>query len=533
MRGQDMSAVAASTRAGRRAWIGLAVLTLPTLLLALDMTVLHLAIPSLSADLRPSSTQLLWILDIYGFLIAGSLITMGTIGDRIGRRRLLLIGAAAFGIASVVAAFSRNAEMLIATRALLGIAGATLMPSTLSLIRNMFVDARQRTMAIGVWMTTFMVGTAIGPLVGGVLLERYWWGSVFLLGVPVMGLLLVAGPILLPESRDTAAGRVDLASAALSLATMLSLVYGIKQIAEHGLGWQPALSIVLGIGFGSVFLARQRTLTQPFLDLSLLRLPTFSAALTTQTLAIFAMAGTQFFVGLYLQLVLGLSPLQAGLWTLPSTAAGVVGTMLAPLIVRRVRPVYVMASGLLLGAAGLGLLTQVDVVTGLPLVVVGFVVISLGLGPTMTLTTDMIIGSAPPERAGSASAISETGGELGVAMGVAVLGSVGTAVYRGRVVELLPPDVPPAALDAARETLAAAVVAAGTLPGAEGEAMLRAVREAFTEGLHVTAAVGAIIVVGIAILAVSMLRHVKVHAASEPEPTPESDDAEEPAVATK
>ena len=210
----------------------------------MDLTVLNLAVPQLSADLKPSSAQLLWIIDIYGFLVAGSLITMGTLGDRIGRRRLLLIGAAAFGVASVLAAFSTSAEMLIATRALLGIAGATLAPSTLSLIRNMFLDPQQRTVAIGVWITSYSVGAAIGPLVGGVLLEYFWWGSVFLIGVPVMVLLLVLGPLLLPEYRDPDAGRLDLVSAALSLAAVLAVIYGLKQIAEDGLGWLPALAIV-------------------------------------------------------------------------------------------------------------------------------------------------------------------------------------------------------------------------------------------------------------------------------------------------
>src|SRR3990170_1904108 len=200
----------APPRAGRREWVGLAVIALACVLYVMDLTVLHLAVPAVSRDLRPSSAQLLWIIDIYGFLVAGSLITMGTLGDRIGRRRLLMIGAAAFGVASILAALSTSAEMLIATRALLGIAGATLAPSTLSLIRNMFLDPRQRTVAIGVWVTSYAVGGAIGPLLGGVMLEFFWWGSVFLLAVPVMGLLLVLGPVLLPEFRDPQSSRLDL-----------------------------------------------------------------------------------------------------------------------------------------------------------------------------------------------------------------------------------------------------------------------------------------------------------------------------------
>jgi MFS transporter, DHA2 family, multidrug resistance protein len=229
--------------AGRREWIGLAVIALPCLLYSMDLTVLNLAVPSLSADLKPTSAQLLWIVDIYGFMVAGSLITMGTLGDRIGRRRLLLIGAAAFGIASVLAAFSTSAEMLIASRALLGLAGATLAPSTLSLIRNMFLDSQERTVAIGVWISSYSVGAAIGPLLGGMLLEHFWWGSVFLLGVPVMVVLLVVGPFLLPEYRDPQAGRVDVISAALSMVAVLPAIYGLKQIARDGLGWSSACSI--------------------------------------------------------------------------------------------------------------------------------------------------------------------------------------------------------------------------------------------------------------------------------------------------
>src|SRR5262245_38932454 len=219
-------------RATRREWVGLAVLALPCLLYSMDLTVLNLAVPHLSADLEPSGAQLLWIVDIYGFLVAGSLMTMGTLGDRIGRRRLLLTGAAAFGAASVLAAFSFTAAMLIAARAILGVASATLAPSTLSLIRNMFLDPRERTVAMGVWIASFSAGGALGPLLGGFLLEHFWWGSVFLVNVPVMLLLLALGPWLLPEYRDPHPGRLDAFSAVLSLVAVLAVIYGIKRIAE-------------------------------------------------------------------------------------------------------------------------------------------------------------------------------------------------------------------------------------------------------------------------------------------------------------
>src|SRR5512145_2644913 len=377
-------------RAGRREWIGLAVIALPCMLYSMDLTVLNLAVPQLSVDLRPSSSQLLWLIDIYGFLVAGALITMGTLGDRIGRRRLLMIGAAAFGIGSVLAAFSTSAEMLIATRALLGLAGATLAPSTLSLIRNMFLDPHQRTVAIGIWVTSYSVGAAIGPLLGGIVLEYFWWGSVFLLGVPVMVLLLAVGPRLLPEFRDPHAGRLDLPSAALSLAAVLLVIYALKRIAEVGPGWVPVAAIGIGLALGIQFVRRQRTLADPLLDLGLFRVPAFSASLATYMVACFVAFGAYVFIAQYLQLVLGLSPLEAGLWTVPSMAAFVVGSMLVPLLARRFQPAYVMGAGLVLAAAGFGVLTQVDASAGLAPVVAGSVIYSLGTCPAIILSTDLV-----------------------------------------------------------------------------------------------------------------------------------------------
>src|SRR6266496_3668680 len=416
-------------RATHREWLGLAVLALPTLLLSLDVSVLYLALPPLSADLHADSTQQLWILDIYSFLLAGFLVTMGTLGDRIGRRRLLLGGAAAFGIASVLAAFSTSAGMLIAARALLGLAGATLAPSTLSLIRSMFADPRQRTVAIGVWITSFSAGGAVGPLLGGVLLEHFWWGSVFLLAVPVMVLLLVIGPRLLPEFRDPEAGRLDLRSAVLSVAAVLAVIYGLKQLAQDGLGWPPALSILAGLAVGVVFVRRQHRLADPLLDLRLFRHPAFAASLTTNLLSFFVGFGALLFIAQYLQLVLGLSPLAAGLWMLPSSGGFILGSLVTPLLVRRVRPAVVMAAGMALAAVGLGLLTRLDSTAGLTLLVTGSVVFSLALAPVDTVATDLAVGAAPPERAGAASALSETSAEFGGALGIAILGVIGTSIY--------------------------------------------------------------------------------------------------------
>ncbi|MEJ7758566.1 MAG: MFS transporter [Gemmatimonadaceae bacterium] len=496
-------------RAGRREWIGLAVLTLPCMLLAMDLTVLHLAVPALSADLQPSSAQLLWIVDIYGFLIAGSLITMGTLGDRIGRRRLLLIGAAFFGAASALAAFSTTAEMLIATRALLGIAGATLMPSTLALIRNMFHDPGQRTVAIAVWLNAFMIGSAIGPVLGGLFLERFWWGSVFLLNVPVMALLLVLGPFLLPENRDPDSGRLDLISAALSLTAMLAVIYGIKRVAQDGPGPESMISIVAGIAAGLVFVYRQRKLADPLIDLRLFQVPAFTASVATQLVALLAMAGIYLFVAQYLQLVLGLSPFRAGLALLPSTIAGMAGSMLAPLSVRRFRHAYVMGAGLILSAVGMAVLTRVGDGSGLTVIVTAFVIISVGLSATMTLTTDMIIGVAPPARAGAASAISETSSELGLALGIAILGSIGTAAYRRIMSGDVLAGVDREAAESARATLGGAVDIGNGLSGAEGIALADTARGAFAQSLELVAGIGAVMVLAMAVVVVIMLRRVR------------------------
>ncbi len=506
-------------RATRREWIGLAVLMLPTLLIAMDVTVLHLAVPHLSAELQPSGSQLLWITDIYGFMIAGALITMGTLGDRIGRRKLLMIGGTAFGAASVLAAFSTSASMLIAARALLGIAGATLMPSTMSLIRNMFLDPQQRTAAIGVWVSGFSVGSAIGPLVGGLLLEHFWWGSVFLLAVPVMAVLLVAAPLLLPEYRDPHPGRFDLLSAGMSLAAVLLVIYGLKQIAESGVNWLPALTVIGGLVVGGLFIRRQQHLADPLIDLRLFRVATFNASLATYTLGIFFNFGVFLFIAQYLQLVLGLSPLQAGLWSVPGAIAFVIGSNLAPRIVQQIRPAYVVAGGLTLAAIGLGMLVPIGV-NSLALVVVGNTLMSLGFGFTFSLTVDLVITAAPPERAGAASAIAETGAELGGALGLAVLGSLGMAVYRSQFAAAIPAGISPETLHSAQETLGSAVLAAGTLPDQAGAALLSAAQAAFVQGLQLVALLGVIGFVGLAILTAILLRNVEIHGEEEAEHEP-------------
>jgi DHA2 family multidrug resistance protein-like MFS transporter len=495
-----------ATRATRREWLGLAVLALPTLLLSVDVSVLYLALPRLSADLGANSTQQLWILDIYSFMLAGFLVTMGTLGDRIGRRRLLLAGAAGFGVTSVLAAYATSPGMLIAVRALLGIFGATLMPSTMALIRNMFRDPKQMAAAIGIWFACFMGGMTVGPLVGGALLSAFWWGSAFLLGVPFMALLLVAGPLVLPEYRDSSAGRLDLTSVALSLATILPVIYGLKEIARTGWRTTPAVAVVTGVVVGAVFVQRQRRLANPLLDLRLFTNRSFRSAMATMLATGIVMAGVTLMSTLYLQAVRGLSPLHAGLWLVPQNIAMAAGSMVAPALARRIRPAYLMAAGLLTAAAGLLVQTRTETTGGVAAVVIGLTLAGLGISPAMALTMNLILGSTPPEKAGSAASISETSGEFGVALGVATLGSLATIVYRAHLA--LPTGTPAPAGHAARQGIAAATSAAQHLPAALGADLLDSARTAFTAGLTTVAAVGAAVFVGLALLAAIAFRHV-------------------------
>ncbi|WP_449248200.1 MFS transporter [Bosea rubneri] len=502
---QGMETTATHRKATKREWVGLAVIALPCLLYAMDLTVLNLAVPHLTADLRPSASQLLWIVDIYGFMVAGALVTMGTLGDRIGRRKLLLIGAAAFGLASIVAAFSTSAPMLIATRALLGLAGATLAPSTLSLIRSMFEDPDERRFAIGIWISSFSAGGAIGPLAGGLLLEHFWWGSVFLANVPVMVLLLILGPLLLPEYKDPDAGSIDLPSAVLSVASVLALIYGLKRIAEDGLAWLPVAIMLAGLAIGVIFLRRQTRLADPFVDLSLFRSAAFRVALAINVLGFFFLFGIFLFVAQYLQLVAGFSPLVAGLYTLPSALAFIVGSMFVPALAGRLRVRHIMVAGLAVAALGFLVMTQITAGSSIAVTVIGTVVFSLGFTPVVALTTDLVVSAAPPERAGSAAALSETSIELGGALGIAILGSAATAIYRVQMAASVPAGLPADIAEAARATLGGAVMAAHQAP-AYAEPMLGLAREAFTRGMQLNAWLAVVGLLATAALALAFLR---------------------------
>ena len=469
------------TRQGEH--LALVALTLPVLLLSMDATILGFAVPQLSESLEPSSAELLWIIDIYSFVLSGLLITMGNLGDRIGRRRLLLIGSAGFAAASVASAFAPTPLTLIAARALLGVAGATLMPSTLSLIRNIFLDERRRQFAISVWAMMFSVGAVAGPIVGGLLLQRYWYGSVFLVSVPVTLALLVVGPLLIPESRDPTPGPFDVPSSALSMTAILPLVLAMKLVAEDG--WSPLVlpSLVVGLTAGWAFVRRQEHLTEPMIDMSLFRVPKFRVAITGNLLTCFGFAGQAFFVTQYLQLVLGLSPTRAALQLLPGALVGVVATLGAPAMMRRWGPFAVISRGLAVGALGFVVLATIAPDSSLVPVTVALVLIEAGLCAAITTAIDGIMASIPPAKAGAGGAVSETANELGVALGTAVLGSVMVAVYRNQL---------EGAPEAARETLGAA----HQLGGAE---LVADANAAFVDGVQVASVITAVLLAAVAV----------------------------------
>lgn len=491
-----------SPGAGRRwgpspRWTALGVLMLPLLLVSMDVSVLYFAVPSISADLEPSGTQQLWIFDIYAFVLAGLLMTMGSVGDRIGHRRLLLIGAAAFGAASLLAAYANSAEMLIAARAVLGVGGATLMPSTMAMIRTMFTDPAQRAKAIGVWSGVMTAGIALGSVMSGVLVEHFWWGSVFLVNLPAMALLLILGPLLLPESKSPTPGRFDWLSVPLSMAAVLPVIYGLKEIPSEGFNVRYVVSITVGLLFATLFVHRQRTAASPMISPALFRGRGFAPSVVLNLICMFGVMGSAYFTTQYLQSVLGKGALEAALWALvPSVPIGVAGPVATRLVQRGVNRAYVVTAGFVISAAGFALLALAGT-DSLWLVLTSCAVLAVGGVIVMSQIMDLALGTAPVERAGTASSLMETAGEFGGAMGMALLGSIGTAVYRH--------EIPASAPDVAHETLGGALAVADRVPG-----LATLAREAFTSGMQGAAIAGAVLLAAAAVLATVALRRVEL-----------------------
>ncbi|MET8679762.1 MFS transporter [Streptomyces sp. NPDC004647] len=484
-------------------WLALAVLVLAVLLVAVDATVLGLATPFLSEDLRPSGSQLLWIGDVYSFVIAGLLVSMGSLGDRVGRKKLLLSGAVAFGALSVLAAYATSPEMMIAARALMGVAGATLMPSTLALIRNLFPDPKERSLAVGIWGAMASAGAAVGPVVGGFLLEHFWWGSVFLINLPVMAVLVLVGIKLLPESRNPAPGPWDLPSVGLSLVGMVGVVYCVKELAAHGMRGETALAGVVGVLALVVFVRRQLTLRAPLLDMRLFHHRGFSGAVLADLLTILGLSGLVFFLSQFLQLVQMREPLEAGLAELPAAVGAVSAGLVAGVVARRSSVRTVVAGGLAAVGLALAALTLLEAGTGYPVLGAVLLVVGVGAGFSFTVTADVILSSVPKEQAGAAAAVSETAYELGAALGIALLGSLVTGVYRDFTT---PAGVPDAAAAAAHESLGGAFESTAGLPDGVSAALLSSAREAFVDGLRIASGVGAAVLLAAAVAAWYLLR---------------------------
>ncbi|MBW1599678.1 MFS transporter [Streptomyces sp. JJ38] len=494
---------AGTARAGARRWLALAVLALAVLLVGIDATVLGLATPFLSEDLRPTGTQLLWIGDVYSFVIAGLLVSMGSLGDRIGRKRLLLSGATVFGAVSVLTAYAHSPEAMILWRALLGVAGATLMPATLALIRNLFHDPRERSLAVGIWGAMASAGAAVGPVAGGFLLEHFWWGSVFLINLPVMAVLVLVGARVLPESRDPNPGPWDLPSVGLSMVGIIGVVYAVKEAATHGLRWDACLAGALGALALAAFVRRQLRLPSPLLDMRLFRSRGLSGAVLADLLTILGLAGMVFFLSQFLQMVQGRSPLEAGLAQLPAALGAVVSGLVAGHVARRTSVQAAVSWGLAAVGLALGACVWLDASTDYRLLGPILLVVGLGAGLSFTVTADVILSSVPGEQAGAASAVSETAYELGSALGIALLGSIVTGFYRGFAV---PEGVGAGQAADARESLGAAVETAGALPDPLGGELLAAARESFTEGLRTAAGAGSVALLTAAALAGWLLR---------------------------
>ncbi|GGZ62171.1 MFS transporter [Streptomyces bluensis] len=476
---------------GANRWVVLVVLCASLLLVALDATVLHVAVPAVTEDLKPSGVELLWIVDVYPLVCASLLILFGTLGDRIGRRRVLLLGYGLFGVASGLAAVAENASMLIGARALLGVGGAMIMPATLSILRQVFPDRRERALAIGVWTGVAAVGAAVGPLLGGFLLEHFWWGSVFLVNIPLMIVSLPVGRLLLPESTGDRNGPWDVVGALMAAAGLFGVVLGVKRL---GSGDSPfdlytLFPLVLGAGLLAAFVRRQKRRPHPLVDLRMFARPAFSTSVGCIVLAMLALVGLELIAAQYLQLVLGLSPLQTGLRMLPLTIAAMAAGLLGAQMLRRFGPRRMVSVGFCLTAGAVVLLTVMGTQDNPALLLVGFILLGFGLETTLFGAYESMLSEAPQTQAGGAAAIGETSYQLGAGIGIALLGSVMNAAYKPGLSGV--PGVPESASAAAGHSLGEAYQVAGRLGGSPGEALRHAARDSFVHGLHMTLLVSA------------------------------------------
>ncbi|MCH1866061.1 MFS transporter [Nocardioides sp. CFH 31398] len=470
------------TPAHPRRWAGLAVLSASLLLVVMDVTILNVALPAITADLRPDSVQLLWMVDAYPLVLAGLLVTVSALGDRWGRKRMLLAGFSVFGLASTLVLLADSPEAVIAVRALLGVGGAMIMPSTLSMIRTLFADPRERATALGVWGAMAAVGGALGPIVGGALLEFFDWHAAFLVNVPVMAVALVAGVVLLPEGRSARPPRIDALAAVLSVVGMVSLVHAVKNGGKDGLEPDVALTGVVAVVALVWFVRRCLAASDPMLEVRLFRGRAFTAGVLAALASAIAMAAMLLLGAQWLQLVEGFSPLQTGLALLPMAVGGVLGSPYAPTLAERVGARTVLAGGLLVGGTGFSLLFVAPAPLTYPWLAAGLTLVGIGMA-SLAVASAVIMAGAPSHQAGSAAAVEETSYEVGSVLGVAVLGSLAAAVYRSGVPadELAARGVDADSAAAARESLGGALEVASTTPA--GGWLAEAATSSFTASL--------------------------------------------------
>ncbi|MEW2357303.1 MFS transporter [Spirillospora sp. NPDC029432] len=468
-----------------RRWAGLAVLSASLLLITMDITILNVALPAMSADLRPDSVQLLWIVDVYALVVSGLLVTVAALGDRWGRRRMLLAGFTVFGLASAGILVTDGANQVIAIRALLGLGGAMIMPSTLSMIRHLFTEPKERATALGVWAATAAVGSAVGPIVGGALLEHFSWHSAFLVNVPVMVVAIVAGMVLLPESRAPRPGRWDAVGTVLSIAGMVALVYAIKHFGKEGFGDPGALAAAaIAVVLLPLFVVWCLRVPNPILEVRLFGRRAFSAGSIAALCTSLAVAAVLLLLAQWMQLVEGHGPLEAGVRLLPAAVGAAIVSPAAPWLAGRIGTRTVLAGGLVVSGSGFLVMAFGPRPLSYATVAIALALVGAGMG-SLAIASAVIMVGAPPEKAGSAAAVDEVSYELGAALGVAVLGSVAAAVYRADLSFpwLAERGVTGAAAADARESLGGAMEVARHAGPAGAEVMARA-QAAFTTSLE-------------------------------------------------
>jgi len=493
------------TAAGRRQWIGLAILMLPMMIVTMDNSIIFLALPHLITALRASSSESLWIADIYGFFVTGFMIAAGRLGDRMGHRKLLLIVAAAFTVFSIVASQSGDPLTLISARVLLGIAGAPIGPCVFSLIKQMFPDPRQMVTAFSILTTSALASVSMGPALGGFLLGTFWWGSVFLISVPVMLLLLALGPFLLPESSSRSRQRLDLPSVALSLGTILPLIYGLTMLASDDRAWFPLVAIAIGCALGVAFARRQSRLAEPLLDMRLFGIRTIGFALLMYLFVGIVQSGNGLILNQHLQLVEGYSSFETALWMVLPLSVAVIGVHVSTYLAKRFRPSLVLSGGLLVAAVGEIVLTQIPAVRGTAMLMAGLCVVLAGTSPVGVLSNQLVMHAAPPDKSGSAGSLSGTSGELSAALGIAVFGSLANVFYANHI--HLSHALPSQTANAANATLAQAIAAARHLPPAAAGQLIAAARESYNGAVTTIAALSAGLFLLLATLVLLALRN--------------------------